>query len=450
MMPPRHPMRHLALVLGFMLGLGGCTAQEVDFRSVVSSAKNRVFPAVVYIKCLRESHESGKKVTQSVSGSGVIISAEGEVVTNWHVIDKATEIRCLLSDGRDFPAEKVGSDKDVDLGLLRLKMPEGSAALPFATLGDSEVLKEGDFVMAMGAPWGLSRSVSIGIISCSKRFLDDHSEYSLWLQTDADICPGNSGGPLVNTGGEVIGINTLGGQDVGFAVPATTVGFVVSQLRAHGQVKWSWTGLQVQPLRDFERNIVFDLPEGVIVAGADPESPADQAGLKSEDCILSIGDLPITAPTPEDMPAVRRRLGLLDVGKPMALRVLRKGEVISVTLSPREKGKVEGEEIDCPRWDMTLKMINQHDNPEHYFYRKNGFFIFGLKSPGNAGESGLREGDILMEFDGDKIDSAEVLDRVHAASLETLDSRPRHLVTVLRNGLMRQVVLDIQRDFERR
>ena len=137
-------------------------AMTRDFREIVNRAKEKVFPAVVFIRCLRESHEGGKKITKKIDGSGVLISGAGEVLSNWHVVDKAVEIRCLLYDGRAFTAEVVGTDKDTDLSLLKLKRPAGGEPFPYAPLGDSEVLNEGDFVMAMGAPWGLNRSVSIG------------------------------------------------------------------------------------------------------------------------------------------------------------------------------------------------------------------------------------------------------------------------------------------------
>ena len=196
--------------------------EKLDFREVVKAGKARVFPAVVFIKVLREDMQRGEKQTQEVSGSGVIISETGEILSNWHVVDKATEVRCLLYDGRAFTTKVLGSDKDTDVALLQLEMPAGSAPLPFAKFGDSTKLTEGDFVMAMGAPWGMSRSVSIGIISCTRRYLPGASEYSIWLQTDAAISPGNSGGPLVNTVGEVVGLNTRGmssGGDTGFTVP---------------------------------------------------------------------------------------------------------------------------------------------------------------------------------------------------------------------------------------
>ncbi|HUT33094.1 MAG TPA: trypsin-like peptidase domain-containing protein, partial [Planctomycetota bacterium] len=141
---------------------------SADFRAVVRQAKGRVFPAVVYVRCLRESRESGKTITEETNGSGVVISPKGEVVTNWHVVDKAASVRCLLYDGRAMDAKVVGKDKDTDLALLQLDLPKDNKAVPAAQFGDSDAMKEGDFVMAMGAPWGLNRSVSIGIISCAR------------------------------------------------------------------------------------------------------------------------------------------------------------------------------------------------------------------------------------------------------------------------------------------
>ncbi|MCY2924128.1 MAG: trypsin-like peptidase domain-containing protein, partial [Planctomycetota bacterium] len=252
-----------------------------DFRQVVRQAKESVFPAVVYVKCRREEHSSGKKITSEVTGSGVLITPDGEVLTNWHVVDKAVEVRCLLADGQGLSAKVLGKDKDTDLALLKLERKE-TTPLPFAPMGTSATLNEGDFVMAMGAPWGLNRSVSIGIISCTRRYLPETSEYSIWLQTDAAINPGNSGGPLVNTAGQIVGINTRGGGNgMGFAIPADTVQLIVSQLREFGEVNWSWTGLKLQPLKDFDKDTYFDGVEGVLVASTDPDSPAREAGLQT-------------------------------------------------------------------------------------------------------------------------------------------------------------------------
>ena len=425
---------------------------NLDFREVVKQAKDKVFPAVVFIKCLRESHESGKKNTEEVAGSGVIISPTGELLTNWHVVDKAVEIRCLLFDGRAMDGRLVGSDKDTDLALIQLQLPKDNPPLPYARLGNSDQLKEGDFVMAMGAPWGLARSVSIGIVSCTRRYLPQHSEYSLWLQTDASISPGNSGGPLVDTAGEVIGINTRGimfGGEVGFSIPSRTVSEVVSQIRQHGRMNWSWTGLQLQPLRDFERNIYFDATEGVIVGETDPESPARRAGIQARDRIVKINDKSVTGLTEESLPAIRNALGLLPKHQPANIELVRDGNVLVLPVTPREKGKVEGEELDCPRWDFTVKTINQFDNPDLYFNRQKGVFIYGVKYPGNANTAGLQQQDILLKIDGTEVTTLEEVKALHKNAVDHVADKHRIVVTILRNGLQRQVVLDFSRDYEK-
>jgi len=425
---------------------------SLDFREVIRSAKDRVFPAVVYIKVLQESHESGRKISREVAGSGVIISPEGEVLTNWHVVNKAVEVRCLLYDGRAFGAKVVGADKDTDLALVKLERPADAKTIPHAELGNSSVLKEGDFVMAMGAPWGLSRSVSIGIVSCVRRFLPGHSEYSLWIQTDAAIRPGNSGGPLVNTDGQVVGINTRGvmfGGDMGFAVPSDTIRHLVDQIRKSGRVNWSWTGLQLQALRDFGRNIYFEGTDGVIVAETDPESPARQAGLLARDRILKIGGQAVAAVTEEDLPAVRRLIGLLPKNEPVRIDFLRGKKARSVRLVPREKGKVEGDQLDCPRWDFTVREINQFDTPDLHFHRKRGVFVYGVKQPGNAKNAGLRRLDILLKIDGKEVSTLDDVKRLHTAALDAIDTQHRVIVTVLRSGLVRQAALNYLRDFEK-
>ncbi|MBI2441266.1 MAG: trypsin-like peptidase domain-containing protein [Lentisphaerae bacterium] len=425
---------------------------KLDFREVVRQSKDSVFPTVVFIKCVRESHEHGKKQFQEVAGSGVLISPQGEILSNWHVVDKATEIRCLLFDGRAFYADTVGADKDLDLALIRLRLPDAAKIEPYAALGDSSKLKEGDFVMAMGAPWGLTRSVSIGIVACTRRYLKGNSEYSLWLQTDASISPGNSGGPLVSTAGEVVGINTMGaifGGDLGFAVPSATIREVLPRLREHGDADWSWTGLEIQAIRDFNRNVYFEGSNGVIVASVVPGGPAQQAGIRDRDRILAVNGLPVNGYAEEDLPAIRRMFGLLPVGQPAAMEVRRGDEKLAIAIVPRRKGKVEGTELDCPRWDLTIKAINQFDNKDLYFYRKEGVFIFAVRHPGNASTAGLMPRDIILEIDGANVATVDQLKDIHGRSLADIGTRTRVLLKVLRNGTMRQVILDFARDYEK-
>jgi serine protease Do len=306
--------------------------------------------------------------------------------------------------------------------------------------------------MAMGAPWGLSRSVSLGIISCTKRFLPSTSEYSIWLQTDASISPGNSGGPLVNTDGEIVGVNTRGvtsGGDLGFAVPSETILPVVAQIRTSGKVDWSWTGVQLQPLKDFNRNMYFEGTDGVIVADTDPDSPARHAGLQPRDRILKINTSAVAAVTDEDLPETRRLLGTLPKDKAATIQLLRGDSLMTLQLTPREKGKVEGEEFACARWDCTVKTINQFDKPDLYFQRKQGVFIFGIKQPGNAANAGLEQDDILLKVDNTAVASLSDLQAVHEKTVKGIADRPRIVLTVLRNGLLRQIVLDLSRDYSK-
>lgn len=427
---------------------------EADFRRIVQDAKSKVFPAVVYIRCVRESNEAGKRESVQVSGSGVIISPGGEILTNWHVIDKATSVRCLLSDGRHSNAKVLGSDKDTDLALLQLEDLEGGMRdLPYATSGDSTVLKEGDFVMAMGAPWGLNRSVSIGIVSCTRRFLEGVSEYSLYLQTDAAINPGNSGGPLVNTAGEVIGINSRGmsyGADgMGFAIPSETFNILVPQLRESQGVNWSWTGLQLQAIRDFNKDIYFDATDGVVVAETDPDSPARTAGIMARDRITKINGQPVHGLTEEDLPSVRRQLGLLLKGSEAVFEIVRDDKPITISLTPREKGKVEGDEFALERFDLTIKTINQFDNPDLYFQKREGVFVFGVKYPGNASSAGLRNGDIILKINGKDVATIDEVKAIHKELIDKVATSHRTVVVVMRGGLMRQIVLDFARDYSR-
>ena len=433
------------------LSIGSGVLTSEDFRTIVRLSTDRVFPAVVFLKCIRQGLEGGRTQAMEVTGSGVIISAAGEVVTNWHVVDKAKEIRCQLYDGQGLSARVVGYDKDTDLALLQLEVDD-EVALPNAALGDSECLEAGDFVMAMGAPWGLSRSVSIGIISSTRRYLEGNSEYSLWLQTDCAISPGNSGGPLVNTVGEVIGITSRGalmGGDLAFAIPSATVAKLVARIREFGSADWSWYGLELQPLRDFNRNMYFEGDKGVIVAGTTPGGPARLAGLQVRDRILSIDGTAISAITEEDLPAIRTRLGMVAKGEPLQLVVERDGRQFDFAVTPRAKGLVEGEEYDCTRWDMTVKAINRFDNPSLCFYRAEGVYILGLRSPGNAMDAGLRRQDIILEIDGQEIRSLENVKARHQALVTDANSKSRVVLTVLRGGLQRQVVLNYARDYQR-
>ncbi len=450
-----------SVVLLLMLGCAGSVQGQdeessalgrFDFRDVIRDAKQAVFPTVVFVRAVRETLQGGQTLRQEVSGSGVLISPAGEFLSNWHVIDKAQEIRCMLHDGRAFSARVLASDKDLDLALLQLEWPpESGEPLPYARLGNSDAVEEGDFVMAMGAPWGLSRSVSIGIISSSRRYLPTLSEYNHWLQTDASISPGNSGGPLVNTEGDVIGINTRGiliGGDTGFAIPSSVIQELLPAMRQEGRINWNYTGLLFQPLNDFNRNIYFDYTEGLMVASVDPASPAERAGILTGDRVLAIGEHPVTARFEEDLSDVRRSLGLLPLHVPVSFDLMRGAVAVQAWVTPVEKGTVEGDSLDCPRWDFTVKVINRFDTPDLFFYRREGVFVYGVRHPGNAQRAGLQPRDIILEIDGSPVASLEEVRQHHAQAMTNLEERTRAFLTILRGGQRRQLVLEFSRDFQ--
>jgi len=429
------------------------SGSSIDFRRIIEDAKSKVFPALIFVAPVVEDFESGKRETREQGGSGVLISADGYAVTNWHVVEKAVTIRILLFDGRVTTADKIGEDKETDIALLKLKPPKKDSEKPFdhAAFADSSQLAEGQFVMAMGAPWGLSRSVSLGILSCISRYLPGQSEYSLWLQCDASINPGNSGGPLVNTDGLVVGINTLGtmaGGDMGFSVPSNTVKRIVEGLRAHGEVRRSWTGLRLQPLNDFDRNTFFEADRGVLVASVDQGSPALNAGLQVGDLLLSIDGRETNGMHRESLPAINALLGDLPTDKAVAVKLRRGEEEKETTLTPRAKGKVEGDNFDCKAWNMTVKAINEFETPTLYFYVKNGVYVQGIRYPGNAASSGLRRFDIVLKVDGKEIQSLEDIRRAYEGVSGDAKREKKVRLEVLRNDLRRPVILDYSTNFK--
>jgi len=435
---------HSTLVLA---GTLPSQASGLDFPRTITRAKEKIYPAVVFIQCVREDFERGVRSKVTVTGSGVVISPEGRVLTNWHVIERALEIRCLLNTGEHYEAQLLGSDKDTDLALLQLRS-QSALHLPSAELRADDRMSDGDFVMAFGAPWGLNRSISFGIVSCINRYLPECSEYSGWIQTDASICPGNSGGPLVDTEGRVVGLNARGGGDLGFAIPVSTIRVLIPRLASNQGAAWSWMGIKLQPLRDFHRNIYFEGDAGAIVSASEEGSPAAEAGLKAMDLLLAVNGRPLTALMEENLPDVRRELALLPVGKVATLHLRRDGKELDLQINPRVKGSVSGESIDLARWDFTAKSINRHETPELYHVRQEGVYVEGIRYPGNASMCGLRPHDIILRVNGLEVRGIDSFRELHVRSLSMIASgSTRVVLTVLRNSQQLQIAYDISRDF---
>ncbi|MBP5300036.1 MAG: trypsin-like peptidase domain-containing protein, partial [Victivallales bacterium] len=406
-----------------------------------------VYPALVYIRVNRSAMESSDEDMEAVRGSGVLISANGEVLTNHHVIEKAREIRCLLADGRNRQAEVVGSDEDLDVALLQLKLEEGES-VPSARLRSSGV-QVGDFVMALGAPLGLTRTVTIGIISSAQRFLSQKkSQYNTWYQTDATLFPGNSGGPLIDIHGEVIGLNTLGraGSGMGFALPSVVLLDILPRLREYHAINWAWLGFQFQPLHDFENNTYFPYSEGVMIADTDPGSPARLAGVRSGDRLLAFNGIPVTAVNQEEIPDLNRRFALLPLEAPVEFLLERADGRYSVTLTPQAKGSIR-EEQEFPQWGFTAKEINRAEHPTLHFYApEGGVFIASLVNEESYSyrSNELKRNDILISINGADVHSLAELQAVYEQCVASEAPGKKLPVVILRGGRRRQLFIQLR------
>ena len=264
--------------------------------------------------------------TQTALGTGFVIDREGHVITNAHVVDEADEVRVRLADDREFLAQVVGRDPKLDLALLAL---EGAKDLPAATLGSSEALRVGEHVLAVGNPFGLGHTVTLGIVSAKARSIGA-GPYDDFIQTDASINPGNSGGPLFNWRGEVVGINTAiraGANGIGFAIPVDALKDVLPQLRQKGRVERGKLGLAFQPVTaDLARALALEGPRGALVNEVEPGGAAARAGIRPGDVIVAVGDVPIQHAT--ELP---RNVARNPPGTRVKLKVSRDKQVREVT-----------------------------------------------------------------------------------------------------------------------
>jgi S1-C subfamily serine protease len=302
------------------------------YSRAVIDVVDRVGPAVV-----RLDVQSGGEQRRGGTGSGVIVAPDGLILTNSHVVGKSARLNVTTVDGRNLTARVVGDDPDTDLALVRVDSP---ATLPAGRLGDSKRLKRGQLVIAIGNPLGFESTVTTGVISALGRSLRAQSGRLIddVIQTDAALNPGNSGGPLVSSHGEVIGINTaviMGAQGICFAVAANTANFVLGELVRHGRVRRAFVGIAAQQMalpRRIRHAAGLDQDSAVMVASVESGSPADQAGVLAGDIILSLDGMAITGA--DDL--IRALTGER-IGRDATVKVLRKGKLEDLSITPRER-----------------------------------------------------------------------------------------------------------------
>lgn len=353
----------------------------------------------------QQGQQKSRRVTSL--GSGFIVDASGIIVTNNHVIAQADEITVNLSDGSQLAAELVGRDPKTDLAVLKV---ETDKQLPFVNFGQSDKIRVGDWVLAIGNPFGLGGSVSAGIISAENRNINS-GPYDSFLQTDAAINRGNSGGPLFNLNGEVVGVNTAiispsgGSIGIGFAIPSNIAGNVVTQLREFGETRRGWLGVRIQSVTDeLAESFGLDKARGALVAEVTDGGPAEQAGIRVGDVILSFNDKDV--PEMRDLPRI---VAETKVGKKVEVEVWRDGgkKDFDVTLGrledferaegvAAEQSDKQGSEIA----DLGLTLLLLNDIVREQFgiaENVEGVAVIDVESSSAAAEKGIRPGDVIVE-----------------------------------------------------
>jgi len=341
------------------------------------------------------------------AGSGVIIGADGYILTNNHVVEGAKEVVVTVGEKEEYKAQVVGRDPKTDLAVLKIS-PKGN--LPTAVLGDSDQLNVGDWVVAIGNPFGLSHTVTSGIVSAKGRVIGA-GPYDNFIQTDASINPGNSGGPLYNLKGEVVGINTAiipYGQGIGFAIPVNTAKPLIPQLVAKGEVTRGYLGVSIQPLTpDLAKSLKLEETKGALVSEVTPTSPAAKAGILPGDVIVSFDQK-----TVEDARALSALVAETPVGKEAALTLFRNGQkqVLPIVVGkfPSEKSEEESSAVPAQgKWGLRLQDLTSPMAGRLGIKAGEGVMVAGIQNGSPAERAGIHAGDVILEMNRQPVHSVE-------------------------------------------
>lgn len=400
-----------------------------DIRQAINQARDKVFPALVNISVVSVSYWGGKETKGASTGSGTIVSEDGLVVTNQHVVDEGKTFRVTLSDKREVSATLVGQDRMTDLAVLRINMDalKGGPLPAIASWGDSDSLNVGDYVMAMGAPYGLSRSVTLGIVSNTERVfasmsgddiadqefdLDTSSDiYTRWIQHDALILPGNSGGPLVNLRGQVVGVNTRGGAGLGFANPSNFARDIAMELIDKNEVTRSTIGVAFKSIRR------TGLTEGVLLNSVDADGPAARAGLEAGDVVLTMNGKPVMARFPEEIPLVLRTIAQQPVGTSIGFTYKRGQTPGTATVITEKLLRERGEETALRVLGISVSEITDRMVRARRLTSKEGAMVLGVRGggPSATAEPSVNFGDVIRAINGKKVAKLEDLVEAYKA-----------------------------------
>jgi len=369
--------------------------------------------------------EGRERMRQTSLGSGFLIDAEGYILTNRHVIEGADEVSVTLSNRKRYDAKIVGRDARTDVALLKI---DAKDALTVLDLGDSDQVEVGEWVIAIGSPFGFGNSVTVGVVSFKGRDLELGVRRTSvdMIQTDAAINPGNSGGPLLNTRGQVVGINTMIVTDgmsranagVGFSVPINVAKEILPQLRTKGKVERGWLGVTIQAVtEDLARTYGLTEPRGALVSSVNPASPAEKAGLKAEDVVLAADGRPI-----EDNGSLSRYIASRAPGSPVRLEVLRAGgerRTLTVTLGtfPEDPTRTADQEEGRTQLGMSLRSLTPEVAERLELPASTRGVVVTAVMPGEAADdAGIVRGDVIVTVNGEAVDDVDAFERaIHAA-----------------------------------
>jgi serine protease Do/serine protease DegQ len=404
-----------AFFLSALLAAPAAVAQPADGRGLPTLAPivNEVTPAVVNISVVTRAPMENNPLfrdpffrrffnlpdkpqrQEQSAGSGVIVdAARGLILTNHHVVKDAEQVLVTLKDRRQFPAKLVGADPGTDIAVLQVEA-QRLTALRF---GDSDALQVGDYVIAIGNPFGIGQTVTSGIVSALGRSGLSPEGYEDFIQTDASINPGNSGGALVNLRGELVGINsailsaTGGNLGIGFAVPSGMARIVMNQIVRFGEVRRGRLGIEMADLTPaLAKKLGVSAPEGAVIAAVQPGSPADKAGLRGNDVVVALNGRPVRAAAD-----LRARLGLTPVGEEVELRVLRGAEtraIRALIAAPQEVSGAEGRSV--PQLPGLAVVEIERGSPLYQRLRGGGLVVSVVEADSRAQQAGFRPGDII-------------------------------------------------------
>jgi serine protease Do len=426
----------------------------------VVEVTSRVFPAVVRLDVAQEIYSEGKRTVRRGIGSGVIIDDDGRILTNFHVAGRAAEIYVTLYSKERVPAKLVGEDHWTDLAVVQMDMDEvkkKKIEFRHAELGESKNLIPGQDVMAIGTPFGLARTMTLGVVSNNERTfypermrIDEYEtgDFANWIQMDTPINPGNSGGPLVDLTGKVVGINTRGGgQNLNFAVPVDTAKEVIAKILEtasadkKGRVDRTDLGIDLKPMQDLETFFSVDVDKGVLVNSIDRNSPAEKAGLKPQDILMEINGRPTNVRFPEELAPTRKMIADLPIGSEITLTLKRGKEILHLTAKTEKLQGAVGEEKEFKTWGLSVRDMTRAYANEAQIDDAKGVIVTTMSPGYPASKAELQPGDVIRSVNAKHVEDLDDFSKLYKESTDK--KQPAVLLQIQRGRGRQSAVLKI-------